>query len=57
VKAGLEQAAQNGFVVDGELRFVALNGDLLLQRPEEILAGELKFRPIYDLKKNQALAQ
>jgi hypothetical protein len=57
VKAGLEQAAQNGFVVDGELRFVALNGDLLLKRPEEILAGELKFRPIYDLKKNQALAK
>ncbi len=56
-KAGLEQAAQNGFVVDGELRFVALNGDLLLKRPEDILAAELKFRPIYDLKKNQALAK
>jgi hypothetical protein len=57
VKASLEQAAQNGFVVDGELRFVALNGDLLLKRPEEILAGELKFQPIYDLKKNQALSK
>ncbi|MBI5580326.1 MAG: hypothetical protein HY895_14330 [Deltaproteobacteria bacterium] len=56
-KAGLEQAAQNGFVVDGELRFVALNGDLLLKRPEDILAGELKFQPIYDLKKNQALSK
>ena len=44
-------------MVDGELRFVALNGDLLLKRPEEILAGELKFQPIYDLKKNQALSK
>lgn len=56
-KAGLEQAAQNGFVVEGELRFVALNGELVLKRPEEILAGELKFQPIYDLKKNQALSK
>ena len=56
-RASLEQAAQKGFVVDGELRFVALNGDLLLKRPEEILAGELKFQPIYDLKKNQALSK
>jgi hypothetical protein len=56
-KASLDQAAQNGFAVDAELRFVALNGDLLLKRPEEILTGELKFRPIYDLKKNQALSK
>jgi hypothetical protein len=57
VKASLEQAAQNGFAVDGELRFVTVNGDLLLKRPEEILAGELKFQPIYDLKRNQALSK
>lgn len=56
-KTSLDQAAQNGFAVDAELRFVALNGDLLLKRPEDILAGELKFQPIYDLKKNQALAK
>jgi len=56
-KTSLDQAAQNGFVVDGELRFVALNGDLLLKRPEDVLAGDLKFQPIYDLKKNQALAK
>lgn len=56
-KTSLDQAAQNGFAVDGELRFVALNGNLLLKRPEDILAGELKFQPIYDLKKNQALAK
>jgi hypothetical protein len=56
-KASLDQAAQNGFAVDAELRFVSLNGDLLLKRPEEILTGELKFQPIYDLKKNQALSK
>ena len=56
-RASLDQAARNGFVVDGELRFVALNGDLLLKRPEDVLTGELKFQPIYDLKKNQALSK
>jgi hypothetical protein len=56
-KTSLDQAAQKGFVVDAELRFVALNGDLLLKRPEDILTGELKFQPIYDLKKNMALAK
>jgi hypothetical protein len=56
-KTNLDQAAQNGFVVDGELRFVTLNGELQLKRPEDILTGELKFQPIYDLKKNQALAK
>ena len=56
-KTVLDQAAQNGFAVDAELRFVALNGDLLLKRPEDVLAGELKFQPIYDLKKNQALTK
>lgn len=56
-KTSLEQAAQNGFAVDAELRFVALNGDLLLKRPEDVLADELRIQPIYDLKKNQALAK
>jgi len=27
----------------------------VLKRPEDVLIGELKFQPIYDLKKNQAL--
>lgn len=56
-KTSLDQAAQSGFAVDAELRFVALNGDLQLKRPEDVLAGELKFQPIYDLKKNQALVK
>lgn len=56
-KTSLDQAAQNGVTVAAELRFVALNGELRLKRPEDILTGELKFRPIYDLKKNQALTK
>jgi hypothetical protein len=56
-KAGLEQAVQNGFPVDGELRFVEINGDLSLKKPEEILTGELKFQPIYDLKQGKAVAR
>jgi hypothetical protein len=56
-KSSLDQAAQNGFAVEAELRFVVLNGELLLKRPEEVLAGELKFQPIYDLKKNQELTK
>jgi hypothetical protein len=43
--------------VDAELRFVALDGELLMKRPEDVLAGELKFRPIYDLKQNQPVAK
>jgi hypothetical protein len=56
-KTSLDQAAQNGVTVMAELRFVALNGDLQLKRPEDVLAGELKFQPIYDLKKNRALVK
>jgi hypothetical protein len=56
-KASLDQAAQSGFSVDAELRFVALDGELQMKRPEDVLAGELKFRPIYDLKKNQPLGK
>jgi hypothetical protein len=56
-KASLDQAAQNGFTVAAELRFVAVNGDLLLKRPEDVLVGDLQFKPIYDLKNNRALAK
>jgi hypothetical protein len=54
-KESLEQAARDGFAVDGELRFVAVNGDLVLKRPEELITGELGFPPIYDLRGKQAL--
>jgi hypothetical protein len=56
-KAGLEQAAQNGFLVDSELRFVEVNGDLTLKKPEAILIEELKFQPIYDVKQGKAVSR
>lgn len=56
-KAGLEQAAQNGFLVDGELRFVEINGDLTLKKPEAILVEELKFQPLYDVKQGKAVSR
>jgi hypothetical protein len=57
VKVGLEQAAQNGFPVAGELRFVEIQGVLLLQKPEDILRGTLNFQPIYDLKQRKPLTR
>ena len=54
-KVSLDQAAQNGCPVDGELRFVEVEGNLLLKKPEEVLLGELKFSPIYDLKAGKAV--
>jgi hypothetical protein len=56
-KASLEQATQDGCPVNGELRFVEVEGDLLLKKPEEVLMGELKFSPIYDLKACKAVAK
>ena len=53
--AELEQAAQKGFLVNGELRFIEYNGDLQLKRPEELLKGELKFEPRFDVKQGKAL--
>ena len=54
-KVSLEQAAQNGFPVDGELRFLEVEGSLVLKKPEEVLLGELRFPPIYDLKAGKAV--
>ena len=56
-KTSLEQAAKNGFPVDAELRFMELNGELSLKKPEEILMSELKFQPVYDLKQGKAIAR
>jgi hypothetical protein len=56
-RASLEQAIEKGFPVDGELRFVERNGELVLNNPEELLKGELQFKPLYDLRQGQALAR
>jgi hypothetical protein len=56
-KTGLEQAAQKGFSVVAELRFMESNGELSLKKPEELLIGEFKFQPIYDLKQGKAVSR
>ncbi|HBZ56744.1 MAG TPA: hypothetical protein DEO88_15180 [Syntrophobacteraceae bacterium] len=56
VKAALDQASQNGFSVEGELRFVEIDGKLQVKKPEDTLTGELRFQPIYDLKQGKAVA-
>lgn len=54
-KSSLEQAAQNGFSVDGELRFVEINGELQMKKLEDVLTKELKLQPVYDLKQAKAM--
>ncbi len=51
VNAVLERAAQSGFPVDAELRFIEIGGDLISKKPEDFLTGDLKVTPIYDLRK------
>ncbi|MEN6486444.1 MAG: hypothetical protein ABFD98_16335 [Syntrophobacteraceae bacterium] len=53
--AVFEQAALNGYTVDGELRFIEENGELHLKKPEIFLLEDLKFRPIYDLQAGKAV--
>jgi hypothetical protein len=50
--AALEQAAQSGFPVDAELRFIEIGGDLISKRTEDFLTGDLKIKPIYDLRQS-----
>lgn len=56
VKTSLEQAAQSGFAVAGELRFLQVDGALQVKKPEDVLTTELKFQPIYDLRQGRALS-
>jgi hypothetical protein len=46
----LEKAAQCGFPVDAELRFIEIGGNLISKKPEDFLTGDLKVSPIFDLK-------
>jgi len=53
----LEQAAGRGFPVDAELRFVEIGGELILKKNEDFLTGDLKLKPLYDLKQGRAAGQ
>jgi len=50
VSSALEQAAQSGFPVNAELRFIEIGGNLISKRTEDFLTEDLKIRPAYDLK-------
>jgi hypothetical protein len=52
--AVLDQAAKNGFPVDAELRFIEIKGDLISKKNEDFLTGDLKIKPLYDLKQGKA---
>ncbi len=56
-KAAIEKAARDGFNIDGELRFVEVGGDLILQKMEDHLMGDLKFKPLYNLKEGKAVSR
>lgn len=55
-KAGLEQAVASGVPVAAEFRFIEVNGELQLKKPEDVLLGELKVKPVYDLRQGKALS-
>jgi hypothetical protein len=55
-KTKLEQACQQDCGVVGELRFVQHNGELVAKCPEEVLRGDLKFAPIYDLNQQKKIS-
>jgi hypothetical protein len=50
----LEQAAASRFPVGAELRFIEIEGDLISKKPEDFLTGDLKVKPVYDLKTGKA---
>jgi hypothetical protein len=56
-KSKLDQACTEGCGVAAELRFIQKDGDLLTKSPEEVLRGDLKFAPIYDLNRQKKISK
>jgi hypothetical protein len=56
-KSKLDQACTAGCGVGAELRFIQKNGELAAKSPEEILTGDLKVSPIYDLNRQQKITK
>lgn len=54
-KSKLEEACTAGCGVGAELRFIQQDGELVTRSPEEILKGDLKVTPIYDLDKQKKI--
>ncbi len=49
VVSSLEGAEKSGFPVGAELRFIEVEGDLILKKTEDYLVSDLKVRPVYDM--------
>ena len=55
-KSKLDKACQDGCGIDGELRFIQIDGELLPKSPEKVLIDE-KYSAIYDLDQRKKIAQ
>jgi hypothetical protein len=56
-KDKLDKACQAGCGISGELRFIQTNGKLVAKSPEQVLRGDLKFAPIYDLTQQKKVTK
>lgn len=54
-QSGLERALAQGLTISGELRFLVQEGQVSLQVPEDLLSGQAKFPPAYDLQEGRRL--
>ena len=55
-KSKLDKACQDGCGIDGELRFIQINGELLTKSPEEVLIAE-KYSVVYDLDQQKKISK
>ena len=55
-KSKLDKACQDGCGIDGELRFIQINGELLTKSPEEVLIVE-KYSAVYDLDQQKKISK
>lgn len=55
-KSKLDKACQDGCGIDGELRFIQIDGELLTKSPEKVLIDE-KYSGVYDLDQQKKISQ
>ena len=56
-KSKLEKACQEGCGFNAELRFIQQDGKILTTSPEDVLRGDLKFAPLFDLNLQKKISQ
>ncbi len=54
-KSKLDKACQDGCGIDGELRFIQIDGELLTKSPEKVLIEE-KYSAVYDLDQQKKIS-